>query len=308
MPARGRQPKDSSDETKAPETDKPAGLALAASFKSKGISTLPNNASGLAQFYNLMFMDRNIKLPPHLRPVVMALMDQRITKLIIIIGPGSGKSMLLSVTFPAFVLGQDPTQTILAVSAGEGLMQGFMSSVMEWIEHSAMWKLLFPKVKPDKTKGWSKEVGMFVTGRNPGDPDASFFAAGLSSKVLTGKHAKILIFDDLHDQENSNSVDACMKVRDSYYRQLLGRADPQGARFIFAGRRWHEEDIYGHLKATGEYVVMHLLAVQDDKNSEDLCWDITIPDGLVCCLNESVFMSEDEKAESLEKINEQMPV
>jgi hypothetical protein len=212
-------------------------------------------------------------------------------------------SLLLSVTYPAFMIGQDPTLTILALSAGEALMQGFMSSVMEWIEHSAMWKLLFPNVKPDKGKGWSTEKGLFVTGRKPGDPDASYFAVGLSSKALTGKHAKIIIGDDLHDAENSASAEACMKVRDLYYRQIIGRADPQGARFIFAGRRWHQEDIYGHLKATGDWVVMELQAQRD--NAPDLYWDVTIPEGVICCLNEAAFMTGEEKAAKLKEIEEQ---
>lgn len=307
--SRPKQVKEDSNSPASLESNQgPVAQAVAESLtvKKNAPSTLPNNAAGLAQFYNLMYMDRGIKLPPHLRPVIMALMDERIDKLLIIIGPGSGKSMLLSTCFPAFMLGQDPTLTILAVSAGEALMQGFMSSVMEWIEHAPMWRLLFPKVKPDKGKGWSTERGIFVTGRKPGDSDASYFAAGLSSKALTGKHGRILIGDDLHDQENSASTEACLKVRDSYYRQLMGRADPRGCRFILAGRRWHEEDIYGHLKESGEFVVMELPAIRD--GAHDLYWDITIPDGLVCCLNEAVFMTPEERIAKAAELSEAMSI
>ena len=155
---------------------------------------------------------------------------------------------------------------------------------METVEHSPEWKAFFPHVRPDKAKGWSTERGMFVTGHPPGDPDASYLACGLTSKRLTGVHARLIIGDDIHDEENSGSADACARVQQIYYRQIIGRADPRGARFIFAGRRWHEEDIYGHLQKTGEWVVMNLPALRE--KSQNLYWDVTIPDGLECCFTE----------------------
>lgn len=246
---------------------------------------LPNNWVGLAGFYNFMFYDRGFQCPPHLMPVIHALADSRIEKLLVVAGPGSGKSLLVTVCYPAFALAMDPSLTILGVSAGENLMQGFQLTVMEWIEYNPVWRLLFPHVRPDKDKGWSTERGLYVTGHRSGDPDATFFAAGLTSKALTGKHARLLNFDDLHDKENSASVESCLKVRETYYRQLMGRADPRGARMVCSARRWHEEDLYGHWKASGDWVVMELPAIRD-RNEGRLYWDITIPEGLICCFND----------------------
>ena len=245
---------------------------------------IPFTAAGLVTFYNAMCADRGFDFPDHLKPVARGLMDDRIPKLMVIIGPGSGKSLLLSTIYPAFRLGNDPKLTIVGVSAGESLMQGFMSAVMEWVESSIMWKAMFPNVKPDKEAGWSTERGMFVTGRAPGDPDASYFCAGLTSSKLTGVHARLLLIDDIHNEENSASAAACEAVRSKYYKTLLGRADPRGCRFVMAGRRWHEEDLYGHLKQAGDWVVMELPAERE--GSTDLYWEITIPPGLVCCFND----------------------
>lgn len=269
-------------------TTESSAPAKPAASKPKEIFKLPNTAQGLFWFYDAMYLRRGMKQPSHLIPLTMALGDQRIKKLLAIVGPGSGKSQEISITFPAFVLGQDPSTTILGISAGENLMQGFVTAVGDWIEHDLMWKTLFPSVTPDKDKGWSTERGLYVKGHPPGDPDASYFAAGLTSKALTGKHARLIIGDDLHDKENSASVEACLRVREIFYKQIMGRADPRGARFIFAGRRWHQEDLYGHLKSTGEWVVMELPSFRDGKNDsgKDLYWDITIPDGLLCCFND----------------------
>lgn len=242
-------------------------------------------AKGLALFYNMILKERGICLAPHLVPLVHALADTRILNLMVIVGPGSGKSLLLTEIFPAWSLGHDPTLTIMGVSAGEKLIQGFMRSVMEIIKWSQVWKIIFPKVRPDESAGWSTDSGMFVTGRSIGNSDANYAAFGLDSKVLTGKHAKMLIFDDLHDKDNSASEEQCEKVWATYNNTLIGRADPGGARFIVAGRRWGKADVYQHLMETGEFVVLELPA---EREGTDKLWiDVSIPDNLTCCFNDS---------------------
>src|SRR5271166_493912 len=243
------------------------------------------SARGLAMFYNMILKDRGIELPPHLVPVVHALADPRILNLILLIGPGSGKSLLLTEIFPSWSLGHDPSLTVMGVSAGENLKQGFLRSVMEIVEWSPVWRALFPRVRPDKGAGWSSERGMFVTGRDIGNSDANYSAFGLDSKVLTGKHAKLLIFDDLHDKENSANEDQCEKVWATYNNTLIGRGDPGGARYIIAGRRWSRTDIYQHLIDSGEFVVLVLPAEREKTNK--LWLDVMIPEGLTCCFNDS---------------------
>jgi hypothetical protein len=249
---------------------------------------------GLAAFYELVFsaMDPPWKLPDHLWPVILGLCDTRIRKLMLIVGPGSGKSQLLSVVFPAWVAGHDPNMTILGVSGGEALMQGFQSAVMEIVERSDAWKLVFPNVAPDKGAGWSNDKGMFVSGRRPGIPDATYLAAGLQSRYLVGKHAKLMVIDDLHDENNSATEEQCKTVVNKYYSTLLGRADPMGARFILAGRRWHENDIYGSLQRSNDWVVMTLPAERAGKKS--LYFDVTVPDNLDCVFTDRLVVCADK--------------
>jgi hypothetical protein len=247
---------------------------------------LPFSVEGFVSFYELMLIDRNIRCPDHFLPVARALCDERISKLLILLGPGSGKSILASIAYPAFVLGCRPHETVLGVSAGETLMQGFQKTVMDWIEFSPQWKMLFPGVRPDKDAGWSTDRGIYVTGRHLGNPDASYFVAGLTSSALTGKHARYIILDDIHNRENAATAAQCQRVRDAWYDTLVGRADPAGARFIAIGRRWSQEDIYGHWKSLGEFVTMELPMfrekTEDGVRHGALYWDVTVPDGLNC--------------------------
>lgn len=253
----------------------------------------PRTSTGLILFYNFILQSRGVQYPPHLVPVAHALMDKRIHNLLIVCGPGSGKSLVLSQIYPSFEIGHDPTTTVLGLSAGEALMQGFLGAVQECIT-TPEWAAAFPGVGPDYNRGWSSERGIFVQGHGPGDPDANYFVAGITSKSYTGKHARIILGDDLHDRENSMSAEACLRVRETYYRQIPGRADPRGARFIFAGRRWHEDDLYGHLKDPDgngkrcDFVVMELPAV---RKVETLYWDVTVPDGMECCFTDGIVPS-----------------
>lgn len=244
----------------------------------------PNNVEGLIAFYNFMFMDRGYKLPPHLYHVAQAIMDDRIDKLLVTVGPGSGKSMLISIVAPAFRLGQNPTITQIGISAGEDLIHGFQKGVMEWVADSARFARAFPGVKPNKKLGWSASNGMFVTGHLQGDPDATYAGFGTGSLQLTGVHARVITGDDIHDVKNASSTEACMDVRAWYYRQMIGRADPNGCKFILAGRRWHEDDLYGHFSDGGEWVHMNLPAQRDQET--ELYWDITLPKGLRCCFTD----------------------
>jgi len=245
----------------------------------------------LAYFYEWMQREEGFRLPDHLYPVILALCDSRIDNLMLQVGPGSSKSTLLSIIYPAWVIGHDPTMTTLGISGAQDLAAGFMNAVGRMIDQNPAYRAAFPNVKPDKDRGWSNERGLFVTGRPSAIPDASFYACGMSSKALTGKHAKQIILDDLHDADNSASEAQCQVVSEKWVSQLRGRADVQGARFILAGRRWHEADLYGRLQFNGEFVCMTLPA--ERPGSRKLWFDITVPEGIECVFTDGMLHTQD---------------
>ncbi len=249
-------------------------------------------ALGLTYFYNLIFAENGWALPEHLDHLCQALADTRIERLIITVGPGSGKSQLVSIAYPAWRLGIDPRTTILGISGAEDLIVNFVSSTMEIIEHSPIYREIFPHIKPDKNKGWSPSGGMFLAQRERGNPDANYQAFGVSSKQLTGKHGRELILDDVLTPENSSSPELLQQMFDWYFQQIIGRADPRGARFIVIGRRWEVNDLYERLGQTGDFVTMILPAFSPPGESSR--WEIHIPENkngipLRCCFTDHLF-------------------
>lgn len=250
----------------------------------KFINEIPYNHDGahIELFYNLIFSEQEITLPDHLRPVAWVLGDTNIDAAMLIISPGAGKSLLTDVAFPCFEIGYDPTTSIMGVSSGADLMVDFLQTSMNIIEENSIYKLLFPNVTPDMNTGWSTSRGIFVKRPATGQVSPSYQATGYGSKKITGKHAKILIIDDIHDEENSGTADQIEKVENFYYKTLIGRQDPKGSRMIMVGRRWAEDDLYGRLKKSGDWMTMTLASIRD---TAELYYDVRIPAGLACVFN-----------------------
>lgn len=247
--------------------------------------------ASLAYYYEWMQQAEGFKLPPHLYPVVLMLCDSRIDNGMLQVGPGAGKSQLLSIVYPTWMTAHDPSMTSLIISGAEELAGGFMTAAGGIIETNANFRAAFPEVLPDKGLGWSNERGLYVTGRPASVPDASILALGLNSKRLTGKHGRQLILDDLHDKDNSATEAQCEAVCRAYTSQIAGRADPQGARTILAGRRWHESDCYGMLQKDGTFVCMTLPA--ERPKAERLYYDITVPVGIECVFTDGMVETFD---------------
>ncbi|HJU09415.1 MAG TPA: terminase family protein [Candidatus Binataceae bacterium] len=100
--------------------------------------------------------------------------------------PRHGKSLLTSAIFPAWVLGRNPTWSIIAASYGQELANDFGRMVRGFIE-SNIHRAIFPNSRITEDNAAAHRFGLQGGG--------AYFAAGVGGPI-TGRGADLLIIDD----------------------------------------------------------------------------------------------------------------
>jgi predicted phage terminase large subunit-like protein len=185
------------------------------------------------------------------------LLSGKIKKLAIITPPRHGKSTLGNVILPAFALGRNPTETIITVSYGSDLSEGFGRRTRNILSDPAFAEV-FPgcKLSPD-----SAAVYRFTT-----TADGEFSAVGRGGPV-TGRGASLLILDDLiKDSSEANSDVTCRNIIEWLQHVAFTRLTPNG-RVLAIATRWSERDPMGWILQQHGWTVLHLPALaESDKD------------------------------------------
>lgn len=183
-----------------------------------------------------------------------------IRRLAIFIPPASGKSTLVSRTFPAYALAKDPTLKFIATSYNADLAKGFGREVRNKIREPAF-QTLFPRtqIAEDATAAdqWATTAG------------GTYKAEGVGGGLI-GFHAHIAIIDDpLRSWADALAPNTREASWDWYTSVLLNRLRPykdgKGA-VILIMQRWHDLDLGGRVINDPEWEVVSLpsLAEEDD--------------------------------------------
>lgn len=187
----------------------------------------------------------------------------RIKRLIITMPPRSLKSIAASVAFPAWLLGQDPSRQIVAVSYADGLSDKLALDSMKIIE-APWYREIFPMTRI--ARGRSKRAD-FETGRGGGR--FSTTVAG----TLTGRGGDIILIDDPHKPEDATSEVRRMAVLEWFKSTLLSRLnDPANSAIVLIQQRVHEADLAGTLLEQEGWVHLDLPAIAEEPTVIDLGW------------------------------------
>ena len=185
-----------------------------------------------------------------------------IKRLMIFMPPRHGKSELASKRFPAWYLGRNPRNQIIAASYSTSLAEDFGREVRN-IVGSAEYANVFGDVSLRED---SKSAGRWNT-----DKGGSYIAAGVG-KGITGRGANVLLIDDpVKDREEADSEVIRNKVWNWYTSTAYTRLMPGGA-VVLIQTRWHEDDLAGRLldcqKNGGDkWEVLSLKAIDDDNKA-----------------------------------------
>lgn len=172
-------------------------------------------------------------------------------RLVINVPPRNGKSILASVALPCFLLGRDPSLTIICASYSMDLATKF-SRDSRAIMQTAWYQQLFPGTilgnKVTETELQTTQYG----GR---------LAASVCG-TLTGRGGDVIIIDDPMKGDDAESGSALKSVRTWHADTLASRADNKSkSRQLLVMQRLHQDDLSGHLLASGQWEHLSLPAI-----------------------------------------------
>lgn len=154
------------------------------------------------------------------------------------IAPRFGKSLLLSLYFPAWFMGNFPEQKLIISSHTADLAVDFGRKVRNLID-TKEYKEVFPLVSLSVD---SKSAGRWTT--NEG---GEFFAVGVGGAVA-GRGADLLIIDDPFSEQDilNGNYEVFDKVYEWYAYGARTRLMP-GGRVVVLHTRWAKNDLIGRL-------------------------------------------------------------
>lgn len=163
--------------------------------------------------------------------------DGRSPRLMLLMPPRHGKSLLASQMFPAWHLGQRPDHEIINVGYNQDLPTRFSRRVREIMQQTE-YATVFPEAQLDQK---SQSVEAWLTTERGG-----FTAAGRGGGI-TGKGAHILIVDDpLKNMEEADNFEIREKLEDWYFSTAYTRLAPGGGVLIIE-TMWSDDDLAGRL-------------------------------------------------------------
>lgn len=164
--------------------------------------------------------------------------------LIINVPPGSTKSTIISIMFPAWIMARKPSMRIICVSHTDTLVLDLSRKSRDVVK-SEKYAALFPNVKlrdDQDTKGyWATTAGGFR------------FSCTVGGKTPTGFHAHFILVDDPIDPKKALST-AELKDANSYMGQTLSsrKVDKNVTATVVVMQRLHQDDPSGHRLAQQE--------------------------------------------------------
>lgn len=177
-----------------------------------------------------------------------------ITRLMVSVPPRHGKSELVSRMFPAWALGRNPNEQVIACSYNDLFAKDFNRDVQRYMTGKT-----YPRIFPGTRLNERNVVAVADRGarRNARQFDivgerGSYIAAGVGGGI-TGKGATIGVIDDpIKNHADAYSETVRRAQLNWYTSTFLTRGEGSFSmggdmRVILCMTRWHEADLAGHL-------------------------------------------------------------
>jgi len=210
--------------------------------------------------------DNNDFLSPEVhQPLCSLLEDEKFKKKLILLPRGTFKSTIATISYPVWRLVRNPNLRILLDGETFNNSCKFLTSIkniLEGFTDDTIWfrKLYGNYVSKDKWK--EDEIIISKRTKNFKEPSIS---CGSVDVVKVGNHYDIIIMDDLHSEQNTQTKEQIDKVI-NHFKLAFSLLEPNGI-LIVIGTRWHYLDLYGYIKEnlSDIFQIYEEKAIRNDK-------------------------------------------
>ena len=165
--------------------------------------------------------------------------------LLINISPGTTKSTIVTIMFPAWIWTIDPTIRIITNSYSSDLSIEHSVKSKDIIE-SDKYRALFPDIELRRDKSGKQHYE---------NTDGGFRYATSTGATITGFHAHVIINDDPQNPKQANSEVLRLSANEHTKTLSSRKVDKQNTPMITIMQRLHENDVTGYLlKKKGEKI------------------------------------------------------
>jgi hypothetical protein len=170
------------------------------------------------------------------------------------------KSHAISIAFPAWVLGHDPTKQMLSETYAHDLSEA-LARKSRALMHSPFYQALFDA----RISRGREAVSDFETTEGGYRPSTSV------GGVLTGRGADIIIVDDPLKADDALSESKRQSVNEWFDNTLRSRLNSQdeGA-IIIVMQRLHADDVVAHVQEREEWEVLSFPAIAEQDESYEI--------------------------------------
>ena len=209
------------------------------------------------------------KLAPFHKDLCHFVQDGRDKKKLILIPRGHLKSSLITIGYTTFRIINDPNIRALILSATWQTAVDFVSEIKRNLAQNPNVHRLFGDLSQGATEWSADRITIQRTDHNIKGP--TVWGAGIESNLI-GSHPDLIILDDPHNRDNSQTGEQIKKVIDRY-KDCLDLLEP-GGQLIVIGTRWSVEDLYGWIlepenKVIQSYDILVLKAFEGNIETGD---------------------------------------
>lgn len=183
-----------------------------------------------------------------------------VKRLIITMPPRNLKSIVASVALPAWYLGHNPSERVVAVSYSDALAKTHANDFRRVVT-DPIYQAVFPKMRLSRET--DSEIHTTLRGRR--------YATSIGG-TLTGRGGSLFIIDDPLKPGDADSEATRQRVIEWYRSTLVTRPDDKlAARIVLVMQRIHVDDLVGYLlENDAGFEVLNLPAVAQSTTTYDL--------------------------------------